>query len=54
MLGTSGNRAVDMLITYRVLRILTTPFEKQDAFKYGIIDKTGKVYLCNNPFDSNH
>ncbi len=43
MLGTSGNRAVDMLITYRVLRILTTPFEKQDAFKYGIIDKTGKV-----------
>ena len=43
MLGTSGNRAIDMLITYRVLRILTTPFEKQDAFKYGIIDKTGKV-----------
>jgi len=43
MLGTSGNRAVDILITYRLLRILTTPFEKQDAFKYGIVDKNGKV-----------
>ncbi len=43
MLGTSGNRAVDILITYRLLRILTTPFEKQDAFKYGIVDKEGKV-----------
>ena len=43
MLGTSGNRAVDILITYRLLRILTTPFEKQDAFKYGIVDKDGKI-----------
>ncbi len=43
MLGTSGNRAIDILITYRLLRILTTPFEKQDAFKYGIVDKEGKV-----------
>ena len=43
MLGTSGNRAVDILITYRLLRILTTPFEKQDAFKYGIVDKEGKI-----------
>ena len=42
-MATSGNRAIDMLITYRVLKILVTPFEKQDAFKYGIIDKTGKV-----------
>ena len=33
-MATSGNRAIDMLITYRVLKILTTPFEKQDAFKY--------------------
>ena len=42
-MSTKGNRAIDMLITYRVLKILTTPFEKQDAFKYGIIDKNGKV-----------
>ena len=32
-----------MLITYRLLKLLIVPFEKQDAFKYGIIDKTGKV-----------
>ena len=37
------NRAIDLFVTYRFLRLLTTPFEKQDAFKYGIIDKDGKV-----------
>ena len=42
-MSTKGNRTIDMLITYRVLKILTTPFEKQDAFKFGIIDKNGKV-----------
>ena len=42
-MGTSGNRAIDMLITYRIMRVLSTPFENQDAFKYGIIDKKGKV-----------
>jgi hypothetical protein len=42
-MSTKGNRTIDMLITYRVLKILTTPFEKQDAFKFGIIDKDGKV-----------
>ena len=38
-----ANRAVDLLITYRVIKLLVTPFEKQEAFKYGIIDKQGKV-----------
>ena len=42
-MATSGNRAIDMLITYRIMKILVTPFESQDAFKYGIIDKKGKV-----------
>lgn len=42
-MSTSGNRAVDMLITYRLLKLLVVPFEKQDAFKYGIIDKNGRV-----------
>lgn len=42
-MATSGNRAIDMLITYRILKILVTPFEKQDAFKYGIIDAKGKI-----------
>ena len=35
-MATSGNRAIDMLITYRIMKILVTPFESQDAFKYGI------------------
>ena len=38
-----ANRAVDLIITYRVVKLLATPFEKQEAFKYGIIDKDGKV-----------
>ena len=42
-MATSGNRAIDMLITYRIMKVLSTPFEQQDAFKYGVIDKKGKV-----------
>lgn len=38
-----ANRGVDLLITYRIVKLLATPFEKQEAFKYGIIDKNGKV-----------
>jgi len=38
-----ANRAVDLVITYRVVKLLATPFNKQEAFKYGIIDKDGKV-----------
>ena len=34
-------RAIDLFVTYRFLRLLTTPFEKTDAFKLGIIDKNG-------------
>ena len=34
-------RAIDLFVTYRFLKLLTTPFEKQDAFKFGIIDKNG-------------
>ena len=37
------SRAVDLLITYRIIKLLTTPFEKQDAYRLGIIDKNGKV-----------
>lgn len=35
-------RAIDLFVTYRFIRLLTTPFEKTDAFKLGIIDKDGK------------
>jgi len=34
-------RAIDLFVTYRFLRLLTTPFEKTDAFKFGIIDGKG-------------
>ena len=34
-------RAVDLFVTYRFLKLLTTPFNKTDAFKFGIIDKDG-------------
>ena len=34
-------RAIDLFVMYRFIRLLTTPFEKTDAFKLGIIDKDG-------------
>lgn len=34
---------VDAYITYRFLRNLTTPFEKWDAYTYGIIDENGNI-----------
>jgi len=37
------SRAIDLIITYRVVKMLITPFEKTDAFKNGIIDADGKV-----------
>jgi len=36
-------RAIDLLITYRVIKLLVTPWEEHEAYKYGIIDKNGKV-----------
>ena len=36
-----ASRGIDFLITYRVVKLLVTPFEKQEAFKFGIIDKDG-------------
>ena len=34
-------RAIDLFVTYRFLKLLTTPFKKTDAFKLGIIDEKG-------------
>ena len=34
-------RAIDLFVTYRFLRLLTTPFEDTDAYKFGIIDEKG-------------
>lgn len=37
------SRFVDAIITYRILRKLTTPFDETDAYRLGIIDASGKV-----------
>ena len=37
------SRAVDLFVTYRFLKLLVTPWHKQEAFKLGIIDKNGKA-----------
>jgi two-component SAPR family response regulator len=38
-----ANRAIDFLITYRIVKLLSTDFKDQEAFKFGIIDANGKV-----------
>ena len=42
-----ASRLIDTLITYRVVKLMVTPFERQEAFKQGIIDKDGKVLKKN-------
>jgi hypothetical protein len=37
------SRAIDLFVTYRFLKLLVTPWHKQEAFKLGIIDKNGKA-----------
>ena len=34
-------RFVDLFVTYRFIKLLTTPFNKTDAYKFGIIDDKG-------------
>ena len=34
-------RAIDLFVTYRFIKLLTTPFNKTEAFKLGIIDAKG-------------
>ena len=36
------SRAIDLIITYRVVKMLVTPFKKFKAFELGIIDEKGK------------
>ena len=35
--------ALDAFVAYKFIKILTTPFEKTEAYKLGIIDKNGKI-----------
>ena len=37
------SRGIDLLITYRVVKLLVTPWQKTQAYKLGIIDDKGKV-----------
>jgi hypothetical protein len=36
------SQTIDIIYTYRFLKILTTPWDEMDAFELGIIDKKGK------------
>ena len=45
--------AIDLFVAYRFLRILTTPWEDQEAFKLGIIDKDGKLLRRKNTLKTN-
>ena len=36
------SRAIDLIITYRVVKMVVTPFNKFKAFDLGIIDEKGK------------
>jgi len=46
------SRFVDTLITYRILRLLTTPFDQQDAYRLGIIDKRGNRLKNENELNT--
>lgn len=35
--------AVDLLLAYKLIKRITTPFEEWEAYKLGIIDKNGNV-----------
>lgn len=45
-------RLVDSLITYRILKMLVTPFDKTDAFQLGIIDAKGKILKSESELHS--
>lgn len=47
-----ANRIVDLLITYRIVKLISTPWEQQEAYKFGIIDKNGKVLRKSNKLNT--
>ncbi len=44
-------RAVDLFVTYRFLKLLVTPWKKQEAYKLGIIDDKGKNLIRSRDFE---
>ena len=45
-------RAIDALIAFRLLKLLTTRFNRTDAYKLGIIDDKGKVLIKSRDFNT--
>ena len=45
------SRAVDLFVTYRFLKLLVTPWKKQEAYKLGIIDANGKNLIKAKDFE---
>ena len=41
----AGKNLIDTIIIFRILRKLTTPWDKTDAYKTGLIDKNGKILV---------
>ena len=44
------SRAIDLFVTYRFLKLLVTPWNKQEAYKLGIIDGKGKTLIKSRDF----
>ena len=44
------SRAIDLFVTYRFLKLLVTPWKKQEAYKLGIIDAKGKLLKKSSDF----
>lgn len=47
-----ANRLVDLLITYRIVKLMATDFKDQEAFKFGIIDANGKNLRKNRQLNT--
>ena len=46
------SRAIDLFVTYRFLKLLVTPWKKQEAYKQGIIDDKGKLLKKSRDFNT--
>jgi hypothetical protein len=47
-----ANRGVDLLITYRIVKLMATDWKNQEAYKFGIIDQNGKVLRKNRDLNT--
>ena len=48
------NRVIDSLIVFRILKMLTTPFNKTPAYKFGFIDAKGnRIKTLPDPNNKN-